>query len=88
MAWFEDCTRVYRQLVVPYLPRTTGWLTYFKFLSEREGDLAYAMRKEGNPAHLAMMAKSVIHWPFNDSLRYKVLMHMLYRRFAGSTQRA
>jgi glycosyltransferase involved in cell wall biosynthesis len=80
MSWFEDCTRVYRRLVLPYLPRYTGWITNFRHQSELEGDLAYSLREQRNPAHLAMMARSVLHWPFNDKHRYKALTHMLYTR--------
>jgi glycosyltransferase involved in cell wall biosynthesis len=80
MAWFDECMEIYRRLVLPHLPRTTGWITYVKYLSEHEGDLAYALRERGDPVHLAMMARSILHWPFNDPHRYKVLLHMLYSR--------
>jgi hypothetical protein len=65
---------------MPHLPILTGWITYFKFLSEREVDVAYSLREQGNPAYLALMARSILHWPFNDFHRYKVLLHMLYTR--------
>ena len=88
MAWFEECMEIYRRLVLPYLPRATGWITYFKFLSEHKGDVAYTLREQGNPAHLAMMARSVLRWPFNDPYRYKVLLHMLYTRLGKTSQQA
>jgi glycosyltransferase involved in cell wall biosynthesis len=80
MAWFHECMEIYKRLVLHHLPRATGWITYLKFLSEHEGDAAYTLRKQGNPAHLAMMARSVMHWPVNDLHQYKVLIHMLYTR--------
>lgn len=80
MAWFEEYMGMYRRQVLPYLPRFTGWITYSKFLSIHMGYVAYTLREQGNPAHLAMMARSVFHWPFNDFHRYKVLIHMLYTR--------
>jgi glycosyltransferase involved in cell wall biosynthesis len=79
-AWFNECIGIYKRLVRPHLPRATGWVTYFKFLSEKEGYVAYILREHGNPAHLALMARSILHWPFNDFHRYKVLLHMLYTR--------
>jgi glycosyltransferase involved in cell wall biosynthesis len=88
MAWFEECMGIYRRLVVPHLPRATGWLTYFKYLSDHEGGAAYTLRKQGDPAHLAMMAKSLLHWPFNDSHRFKVFIHMLYTRFGKPYRQA
>jgi glycosyltransferase involved in cell wall biosynthesis len=83
-AWFKECTGIYRRLVLPHLPILTGWVTYLKFLSEKEGDVAYTLRKQGDPAHLAMMARSVLHWPFNDPYRYKVFIHMLYTRIRNT----
>lgn len=88
MVWFESCMGVYRQLVQPYLPRFTGWITYFKYLSDHEADVAYALRKQGDPAHLAMMARSVLHWPSSDLYRYKSLILMLYLRVRKSVQHA
>jgi glycosyltransferase involved in cell wall biosynthesis len=88
MAWFDECMEVYGRLVRPHLPRATGWITYLKFLSEHEGDLAYTLREQGNPAHLAMMTRSILHWPFNDPHRYKVLLHMLYTRLRINLQPA
>jgi GT2 family glycosyltransferase len=88
MGWLDECMEIYRRLALPYLPRFTGWITYFKFLSEHEGGAAYTLRQQGNPAHLAMMARSVLHWPFNDSHRYKVLIHMLYARLRKTFQQA
>jgi glycosyltransferase involved in cell wall biosynthesis len=80
LAWCEECIEMYKRLVLPYLPRSTGWITYFKYMSMHEVNAAYTMRQQGDPAHLAMMARSVLHWPFNDLHRYKVLIHMLYTR--------
>ena len=80
MIRFENCMSIYKRLVLPHLPRLTGWITYFKYLSDHEVDVAYALREQGNPAHLAMMARSVLHWPFNDLHRYKALILMLYIR--------
>lgn len=87
MAWYEDCMRVYRRLVLPSLPRFTGWITYFKYQSELEADMAYSLREQKNPAHLSMMVRSVIHRPFYDLHRYKVLMLMLYIRYRKHNQR-
>jgi len=87
LAWFDESMGVYRKLVLPYLPSSTGWITYLKYLSEHEGDAAYTLRRQGNSAHLAMMAESVFHWPFNDPYRYKVLLHMLYTRLKNQLNR-
>lgn len=77
----QACMEVYRRRVLPYLPKYTRWITYNKYQSAIEVNVAYTMREQGNPAHLAMMARSLIHWPFNDKHRYKALIHMLYTRF-------
>jgi glycosyltransferase involved in cell wall biosynthesis len=81
-AWFDECMGIYTRMVLPYLPRYTGWITHFKYMSIHEKNLAYTLCKQGNPAHLAMMAKSVLHWPFNDPHRYKALIRMLYTRLS------
>ena len=87
IAWLEECMGIYRRLVIPYLPRFTGWMTYFMFLSEREGEVAYSLREQGNPVHLALMARSMRHWPFNDFHRYKVLLHMLYTQIRKASNK-
>jgi len=79
-AWFDECMGIYRRLVLPHLPRFSGWITYFRFLSEHEVDLAYTLRQQEDSEHLATMARSILHWPFDDFYRYKVLIHMLYLR--------
>jgi glycosyltransferase involved in cell wall biosynthesis len=87
MAWFCECMEHYRQLVLPHLPRSTGWIMHLKFLSEQEVDLAYSLREQGSPLHLDMMARSLLHWPFNDLHRYKAILHMLYTRLRKTSQR-
>jgi hypothetical protein len=87
MAWYQAAMEIYRRLALPYLPRSTGWITYFKFQSALEADFSYTLREQGDPAHLAMMARSVRHWPFNDRHRYKVLTHMLYSRLRNRLAR-
>jgi glycosyltransferase involved in cell wall biosynthesis len=84
MAWFKEGIVIYRRHVLPNLPILTGWAMYLKYLSEKEGDVAYTLREQGNPAHLAMMTRSVLHWPFNDPYRYKTLIHMLYTRLRNT----
>jgi len=88
IAWLEESKEFYRRLVLPHLPRFTGWVTHFNYLSEREGSVAYTLREQGNPAHLAMMVRSILHQPFKDFHRYKVLLHMLYTRLRKNLQPA
>jgi glycosyltransferase involved in cell wall biosynthesis len=80
LAALEERKEIYRRLVLPYLPRSTRWLTHQKSQSGQESSTAYVLRKIGDRRHLPMMATSILRWPFNDPHRYKVFAHMLYTR--------
>ena len=86
--WVVDLMVIYRQQVLPHLPRSTGWISYLKFMSKHEGHAAYTLREQGNPAHLAMMSRSLLHWPLTDSHRYNAMIHMLYTRLRNKLQPA
>lgn len=85
--WMESCLEVYRRHVLPYLPRSTQWIAYNRFRSGPECDCAFTLRLQGNPDCLSMMARSIRHWPFGYSARYKVFAHMLYMRLKVIFQR-
>ena len=78
--WFDECIEIYRRLVLPYLPKSTRWIALNRFRSIHECDFAFSLREKGDPKCLSMMAHSILHSPFVDPLRYKVLAHMLYSR--------
>ncbi|MGD0730480.1 MAG: glycosyltransferase family A protein [Terracidiphilus sp.] len=82
MAWFDECMEIYKRLVLPHLPRFAGRIAHLKFQSGHEKNLANTLREQRNPAHLAVMARSVLHWPFNDPYRYEALIRMLYTRIS------
>jgi glycosyltransferase involved in cell wall biosynthesis len=72
---------IFRRHVLPYLPRTTRWLSHQISQSGQESAAAYILRKTGDPRYFSMMATSIARYPFNNPHRYKVLAHMLYTRF-------
>jgi glycosyltransferase involved in cell wall biosynthesis len=82
-AWFDEYMEIYRRLVLPYLPKSSAGIAFNRFRSAHECDLAFALRERGNPTCLSMMARSILHSPFVDPLRYKVLAHMLFSRVIG-----
>jgi glycosyltransferase involved in cell wall biosynthesis len=70
-------TRVYRQYIMPHVPASIRAIRFSRFLSENEAGAAFAMRRTGDTSCIPMMALSILHWPFTDIHRFKVLMHML-----------
>jgi glycosyltransferase involved in cell wall biosynthesis len=77
-------TRVYRQYVLPHIPPTERPIRFSRFLSENKAGAAFAMRRTGDSSCIPMMAMSILHWPFTDLHRFKVLAHMVLMRFAGT----
>jgi glycosyltransferase involved in cell wall biosynthesis len=76
----RENTDVYRRLVLPHISRSARSMSLARFFSVNKAGAAYELRKKGDPRYLSMMFMSVVHWPFNDRHRYKVLAHMLYTR--------
>jgi glycosyltransferase involved in cell wall biosynthesis len=73
-------TRVYREQILPQLSgvaRLRGWN---RFLGEINWRAAYAMRARHDARCIPAMTKSIMHLPFADAKRYKVLAHMIYTR--------
>jgi hypothetical protein len=77
-------TRVYQQYVLPYIPPSERPIRFSRFLSENKAGAAFAMRRTGDSSCIPMMAMSILHWPFTDLHRFKVLAHMVLMRFAGT----
>ncbi len=74
---------VYRKYIRPRIPWYSRLLHHGRFWSRHEAEAAFALRSSGDRRCLAMMARSIAHWPFDDPARYKVLAHMMYVRLRG-----
>ena len=72
---------VFRKHVLPHLPAWYRGIALTRFLSEHKASTAYIWRRNGDPRCASLMAMSILHWPFSDWHRYKVLAHMLMTRF-------
>jgi glycosyltransferase involved in cell wall biosynthesis len=79
-AWLDECMDIYLRLVVPHLPGFKRPMALNRFRSTHECDLAFTLREKGDRTCLLIMAKSILHYPFNDPNRYKVLAHMFFTR--------
>jgi glycosyltransferase involved in cell wall biosynthesis len=88
MVLLQENTDVYRRLVLPHISRSARSMSLARFFSVNKAGAAYELRKKGDPRYLSMMIMSLVHWPFNDTHRYKVLAHMLYTRLKGLTRKA
>jgi len=71
---------VYRQQVLPYLPRRTRWLAHMRSQSGQESAAAAALRRAGDPRDIQLMSISILRHPFHTPIRYKILAHMVYTR--------
>ena len=69
---------VFRRHVFPYLPKGTRWISLMKSQSGQEQVAALVLRRAGQPGYLRMVITSIIRFPFNKPMRYKVLAHMFY----------
>ncbi|GAC1656501.1 MAG: hypothetical protein NVS9B15_17700 [Acidobacteriaceae bacterium] len=76
----EEAMAVYRQHVLPHHPSLTRWLTYRRTRSAHEYAAALALRNNGDPRQIGMLASSLATFPLSEPHRYKVLAHMMYMR--------
>ena len=63
--------------VLPTLPVWRRIPHGLRVISRLEGEAAIVMREVGAPGAMAMMARSILRWPYNDLKRYRVLLHLL-----------
>ena len=76
----DECTSIYDQHIRPHLSGAQKWIAPARFFSPYHVEVAYALRKRGDPRCLSVMTRSILQWPFGDLIRYKVWAHMLLTR--------
>ena len=77
---YREQVAIFHEHVLPYLSGPRKWIARARFYSSKKGEVAYRMRENKDPRYLSWMAQSILHWPFDDFFRYKVLAHMLLTR--------
>jgi glycosyltransferase involved in cell wall biosynthesis len=75
-----EAKEIYRRHVLPQLPSHTRWLAHQRSQSGQEASAAFTMREMDEPGYLSMMLLSILRYPFNEPVRYKGLLYMLYTR--------
>jgi glycosyltransferase involved in cell wall biosynthesis len=83
----DEVNQIYQAHIVPHLSPFRRILRHGYFWSRLEANAARAMRAAGDRRDLAMMARCIIHWPFEDWNRYKVFAHMMYMHLRRLVQR-
>jgi glycosyltransferase involved in cell wall biosynthesis len=77
--------RFYRDVVerdiLPSLPAWRRTLHRLRVISRLEAEASVVLRELGAPGAVAAMSRSIARWPFADSRRYKVLLHLVLRGY-------
>ena len=69
----EECFEIYRNRVLPYLPRRSRWIRYNRIRSEHEAVASMVLRSNGNPRSLPLLMVSIPRDPFTIRIATRFL---------------
>jgi glycosyltransferase involved in cell wall biosynthesis len=78
---FERIAYVLNNSILPNLPRWRRIPRKIRMMSRFEGEVAIMLRERGRPGAAAMMIRSILHHPFHEARRYKILAHLLLKGY-------
>ena len=79
----EENIGIFREHVLPHLSGVARLRAINRFYGENQAFVAYGLGKQHDPRCIPLMAKSILHLPFEEPYRYRALAGMVLARLTG-----